>query len=347
MATALVLNLLTGILYAQKSVQQIIYIDPPYFDFFAKYLNSGGIPVRSSGTVEDKALQLASAKISLILANTPQARYNLVQWGAEMHIIGRYQHTSDLPEYRSEKGKTYTDSRGIKTNIDDRTRGKGGIYTSCGEENLLGLKEDRYAGGSDICIHEFAHAVMDFGFDEEIEKIITAQFRRSIGEGLWKGAYAATDQGEYWAELTMWYFGGHGEFLSNTKLPAPGKEGLRLYDPEGYELLDRIYSGRMKTSLTKVLPATPIGTWPTTALGKQRAFLMIVNDTPDNLKVSSVESDRKEKLLPDVPPYSRRIEFTYLNRPWKIQDRFGRTLGLWKVNTKYGIINPVQVEGKR
>jgi hypothetical protein len=239
MVMVLVINLLTGSIRAQKPVPQIIHKESSYFGFFAKYLDSGGIPVRSSAIVEDKALQLASAKISLMLAHIPQARHNLSQWGAEMHIIGKNQHTSDLPEYRSEKGKIYTDSRGINTNIDERTRGKGGIYCSCGEENLLGLKEDRYAGGSDICLHEFAHTVMDFGFDEEVENIITAQFRRSISKGLWKGAYASTNQGEYWAELTMWYFGGHGEFLNNTKLPAPGKNGLKGYDPEGGQDLFR------------------------------------------------------------------------------------------------------------
>jgi len=45
---------------------------------------------------------------------------------------------------------------------DPRTRGLGGLLTSCGEENLLGLEKDRYRG-RDICVHEFAHNILGYG----------------------------------------------------------------------------------------------------------------------------------------------------------------------------------------
>ena len=41
----------------------------------------------------------------------------------------------------------------------------GGREVSCGEENLLRLRKDRYRG-RDICVHEFAHAIQDYGMSE-------------------------------------------------------------------------------------------------------------------------------------------------------------------------------------
>jgi hypothetical protein len=38
----------------------------------------------------------------------------------------------------------------------------GGLLTSCGEENLLGLEKDRYRG-RDICVQEFAHNILGYG----------------------------------------------------------------------------------------------------------------------------------------------------------------------------------------
>ena len=90
---------------------------------------------------------------------------------------------------------------GVLTDIDKRTRGMGGVYASCGEENLLRLPTDRYSGGSDICIHEFAHTIMDYGFDAAIRKKIDAEYHSALSKGLWKDAYASTNPQEYWAEI--------------------------------------------------------------------------------------------------------------------------------------------------
>src|SRR5256714_11173147 len=227
-------------LTASGQVPKIIAIDPPEKGFFTKVLDCEGIPIKAPAVVDDRALFVARERIARMLRNLPNGRYNLKMAGAELHIIGKDQVTSDLPEHRHLKGKPFDGD----LTVDQRTRGLGGLLTSCGEENLLELPNDRYRG-RDICSHEFAHNLQEQGLSENVRAKIREQYRRSLDKGLWKGAYAATNEGEFFAELTMWYFGTHGDLHMEGVKPENGTEGLRKYDPEAYALLDDIYSGRI------------------------------------------------------------------------------------------------------
>jgi hypothetical protein len=51
---------------------------------------------------------------------------------------------------------------------------------------------------------------------------------------------------EFFAELTMWYFGTHGDLSMTGPKPANGREGLKRYDPEAFALIDDFYSGRIE-----------------------------------------------------------------------------------------------------
>lgn len=215
-------------------------LDPPEQGFFAKELDYEGILIKAPAVVSDQALLIARERLTRLLKNLPDARYNLKMAGAELHIIGKDQVTSDLPEHQHLKGKPFDG----KLTVDERTRGLGGLLTSCGEENLLELPGDRYKG-RDICTHEFAHNLQDHGLSGDVRRKIRAQYQRSLDKGLWKGAYAATNVSEYFAELTMWYFGTHGDLHMIGMKPANGPQGLKAYDPEAFSLLDDLYSGRI------------------------------------------------------------------------------------------------------
>lgn len=65
---------------------------------------------------------------------------------------------------------------------------------------------------------------MDFGLGDGQRQQIEACYQESVvNNGLWNrkegqpAAYAATNPSEYWAELTMWYFGTHGEYCDRER----------------------------------------------------------------------------------------------------------------------------------
>jgi hypothetical protein len=315
----------------------ITKLDPPLFGFYTKALANGGILIRSSAEVDDRALQVAAQKINLMLANIPDVRHNLTQWGAEIHIISKNQQTSDLPEFRDQKGVSSVDNQGTTPNIDARTRGMSGIYTSLGEENLLNLPGDRYSG-SDICTHEFAHNIMYYGLDDSLSKKIDAQYKSAMKKGLWPGAYASVNAGEYWAELTMWYFGAHGEFLKGAKLPAPGAAGLKAYDPEGYALLASIYSGKLKPAITDIAPAKTLSAGAKSAAVNTKARLMFTNNTAQKLKLFWIDYLGKARAYGTVSPYSKAIQKTFVGNVWRVETDKGKAIGYYAATTPYAMV---------
>lgn len=220
----------------------ITIIDPPEDGFFAKKLDFHGIPIKAPAVVVDEALYVAYDRIAMETKNLPMVVSNLVAAGAELQIIGRHQVTTDLPEWRHDKHVPLDEYNGLTR--DQRTRGMGGLITSCGEENLLKLPADHYFG-RDICLHEFAHDIRDQGLTPDVVAKFDAQYHRSLAHGRWVNSYAGSNPDEYFAELTMWYFGTHGDETMDGPRPGNGPEGLKQYDPEAYALFDDFYSGRI------------------------------------------------------------------------------------------------------
>ena len=219
---------------------KILTLDPPQHGFYAKKLDYEGIPIKASREVADEALRAARGRLEMLMKNLPSVRHNLRKAGAELHIIGKNQVTSDLPEFRHLKGKPFEG----RLTVDERTRGLGGLMTSCGEENLLHLEGDRYSD-RDICLHEFSHNIYSHGVDGAFRKRWAAQRRQSLDRGLWVGSYAGSNDDEFFAELTMWYFGTRGDHGMKGPKPRDGPEGLRTYDPDAFRLMDDFYSGRI------------------------------------------------------------------------------------------------------
>jgi hypothetical protein len=236
---------------AAQAGAKIVIIDPSEKDFFSKRLDFHGIPIKAHKVVADEALYAAYDRLALMFTNLltkqPMVLSNLVAAGAALHIIGRDQVTTDLPEWRHDKGKPLAEYKGLTR--DQRTRGMGGLLTSCGEENLLKLPQDRYRG-RDICLHEFAHNLLDHGCPRQIKLRFAEQRRRSLEKGLWQKSYAGSNVDEFFAELTMWHFGTRGDLHMTGPKPADGREGFKEYDPEAFALMDDFYSGRIDIEFT-------------------------------------------------------------------------------------------------
>jgi alpha-glucosidase len=242
--------------FASDSRPPITIVDPPEKDFFSKRLDFHGIPIKAHRVVVDDALYAAYDRLALLFTNLltkqPMVITNLIARGVELHIIGRDQVTTDLPEWRHDKGKKLAEYNGLTR--DERTRGMGGRLTSCGEENLLKLETDRYRG-RDICLHEFSHSVLNSGCQREIKARFAQQRTNSLAKGLWVKSYAGSNVDEFFAELTMWYFGTHGDLNMAGAKPKSGRNGLKEYDPDTFALMDDFYSGRI--DITKVEPRRP------------------------------------------------------------------------------------------
>lgn len=311
-------------------------VEPPEKGFFAKETDYQGIPIKASAVVEDRALLIARERLSRLLQHLPDAVYNLKVAGAELHIIGRDQGTSDLPEHRHLKGKPFDGN----LTVDQRTRGLGGLLTSCGEENLLELPGDRYRG-RDICLHEFSHNLQDNGFSEDVQQMIREQYRRSLAKGLWNKAYAATNEHEFWAELTMWYFGTHGDMGMTGVKPANGAEGLKAYDPEAYDLLDSIYSGRVpvKRVAVEILKPLPPAREKDLRSGQETKPVTIdfVNRTGEPVSLYWIDPMGKRQPYGVLDPGDRDSRNTFRSHVWLAARPNGEAIALFVAGTRRGL----------
>jgi hypothetical protein len=197
--------------------------------FYKKHLDAGGLSIAAGAAVADEALQRTYHIVTRMLAGRPDILDAMRKHGTRLIIIGKDQVYTDMPEYRNHPNPTFQN---------ERVRGTGGLaVTSFGEENLLNLPIDRYDDES-IAVHEFCHTIdaalrrIDFGWSKRLREI----YQNAMSKGLWKGAYAASNQAEYWAEICQSYFDCNR--VNNWNHNSIGtREQLKLYDPEGYDLV--------------------------------------------------------------------------------------------------------------
>jgi hypothetical protein len=197
--------------------------------FYTKYLDVKGLSVAASAEVADEALQRTYDIVTHMLAGRPDILGAMAKHGTRLIIIGKDQVYTDMPEYRNHPNPTYQN---------ERVRGTGGLdVTSFGEENLLNLLIDRYDDES-IAVHEFCHTI-DAALrriDPDWPKRREQTYRNAISKGRWKYAYAASNAGEYWAEICQSYFDCNRINNWNHNSVAT-REQLKQYDPEGYDLV--------------------------------------------------------------------------------------------------------------
>jgi hypothetical protein len=202
--------------------------------FYKKHLDLKGVSVAASSEVSDAALRRTYYIVSHMLAGRPDILRAMAANGTRLIIIGRDQLYTDMPEYRREENPGY---------LNERVRGTGGFrVTSFGEENLLNLPLDRYDDES-ISVHEFCHTIDSAlaSFDPAWRGRLRKTFRDALAKGLWKNAYAGSNSAEYWAEICQAYF--DCSRINNWNHAAvASREQLKMYDPEGYELVKTTFN---------------------------------------------------------------------------------------------------------
>jgi hypothetical protein len=188
-----------------------------------------GLSVAAAGVVDDVALQRTWDIVTHMLAGRPDILQVMAENRTRLIIIGKDQVYTDMPEYRNHPNPAYQN---------ERVRGTGGLgVTSFGEENLLNLAIDRYDDES-IGVHEFLHTIdaalrrLDPAWSDRLRQT----YQNAINKGLWRYAYAAGNQAEYWGEIAQSYFDSNR--VNNWNHNHIGtREHLKAYDPVGYELV--------------------------------------------------------------------------------------------------------------
>jgi len=204
-----------------------------YRDFYKKHIDVKGMPVLASEEVADLALQRTYEIVTHMLAGRPDVLQAMVEQGMYLIVIGKDQVYTDMPENRNAPNPDY---------LNERVRGTGGYPTSFGEENLLSLPIDRYDDES-IAVHEFCHTI-----DSTLRRVEPewndrrmAAYRNAVDKGLYEDTYAISDPAEYWSEIAQAYF--ECNRVNNWNHGPIGKrEQLKIYDPEGYELVRRTFN---------------------------------------------------------------------------------------------------------
>lgn len=304
--------------------------------FYAKEIDYAGIPIKAPAVVQDAALLRAQQWLATMLGHAPAIAANMRSEGCELHIIGKDQGTSDLPENRHWKGRKFDKD----LSMDERTRGVGGLFASCGEENLLRLQPDRYAD-REICPHEFAHTLMEFGLDAPAQAAIKDHYQRALAAGRWRSAYAGTNEKEYFAELSMWYFGSRGDYGKISPPPQPGAKWLESYDRDGYLLLRSIYTGTRQIAhrssmILRAVSAHEEGTIRSIE-GREATTIRFKNARSTPIKLYWLDYEGKRKPYETIMPGCSAVQNTYVTHPFLLTDQNERGLVIFVGQREPGV----------
>lgn len=320
-------------------VSEIEILSPPLRGFFGKRLREGGIPILAHASVSDEAFFAARERLQRVLEHAPLIRRNLEARGHELHLIGLRQFTSDLPEYRDQRG-----TRLENGDLFDWHMTGGHIVanlSSCTEGTLLPIVGHRYFG-DEVCIHELGHAVELLALSGKLRARIEAAYHRSIESGRWKGKYAAKAENEWFAELTKHYFRPEGSALAfYDPRFSQARAWLRTEDPEGFQLVDDLYAGRIDPGVlqTRALVLGPASAEATMRSGghEARADLAVHNGTAGEIRLVWIDHEgrRYPQLEGSAPPGGTITTISWAGHAYVVTDAAGQGLCTFTVAADY------------
>jgi Xaa-Pro aminopeptidase len=205
--------------------------------FYTKYVSAHGLPVVGSAKVSDFALREAVYLVDQMLAHRPDIREAMKKNKIRVAVMAYSERTTDIPEHRKMTPKPYWDFRARGLGASPRTP-----VVSCAEENLLNYPGDPYST-ENILIHEFGHGIDGVGLravDPTFRTRLREAYRHALDKGLWKGTYAASNPGEYWAEGVQSWFDTNRQNDSQHN-HVDTREELRTYDPELAKLCAEVF----------------------------------------------------------------------------------------------------------
>jgi len=306
----------------QLASPPVIQVNPPRFGFFAKMVNCDGIAVRGPAEIQDTSLQIACRKIRSALHNAPAIRQRLAAEGAELQLIAMGQNFNQLPGHQADPPPPALDE--VRAN---------NLYGTCSEKNLL-AHESSTGAGIDACFFALGQIVMLGGLTQDEQGNVDRQYRAAKEARLWKGSTLVVNAVGYWGELSVWYFGKSGHSPTGMNIAA-GPDAMRAYDPGGFEVLDKIYSGREKPPEIHLTNSRQISSAQSSVTSETHGEIVIANDTEISLRFTRISTWPNGLGLTEptgtntrlIMPFDRRIFPTGNNDIWVVADLKGRELG--------------------
>ncbi|MGE5595817.1 MAG: hypothetical protein ACM3S1_07260 [Hyphomicrobiales bacterium] len=198
---------------------------------YTQRIDVNGIAVVAPPGVAPEALETARATIEHMFAanNLDDA---LAAEDAYVAIADDTQQVLDLPEFRCLG--TRPDS-GVFDNVCGVADHADYPVATVNELDLEG-DERGPCGGLNILYHELGHLVQNFALGPADYYDVRLMYQSALDAGKYDRQYASTNPHEYFAEGTQNYF------LYGDPDGERDRAWLQQYDPDLFELLDRVYS---------------------------------------------------------------------------------------------------------
>jgi hypothetical protein len=214
--------------------------------FYARYVDARGVPVVSSASVSDAALEEACDIAIHVLEKRADVHARLVENGLRVVVIAESEVMTDIPEYRD----IYSEAPSLDWDNVARSVGpyENVPLASAAEENLLCLSDDLFAGEV-MLIHSLAHGLRRLGIldiEPGWDQRLRAAYDAALDAGLWADTYAATNFEQYWAE------GVQGFYDANREVASPDPD--RLHNETNTRVELRAYDPALATIIAEYVP---------------------------------------------------------------------------------------------
>ncbi len=146
---------------------------------------------------------------------------------------------------------------------------------------------------------------------------------------------------EFFAELTMWYWGYRGELSMEGPKPEDGREGFKQYDPDAFALMDDFYYGRMPVARLDLAVLQPLGPEKESELRSdksgERTTIRFLNRENRPLEVFWLDADGKRTDSTKLPPYGKLTKTTQAGHAWLVADEQGKAVAVFVAEAKRGV----------
>ena len=205
---------------------------PTPIPYYVQFQDADGIVIKAASSVEPKALEKAREIAIEMLSGDEDIRGRLVTVGAEIGIIPRDAFITDLPEFSNLSGRLDRSGQAYDSfAIRGLGASRGQPLSAISEENLLNPGDP--LRDESVLHHEFAHAIMDLGFNSAMLAQWSEIYENAAQTKRFSGTLDIPHARAYFAELSLSFFSVNDERV--------GPSDVLAEDPEAYAFLQAIY----------------------------------------------------------------------------------------------------------